>query len=113
MADNKMASKEAGKALAEALKANLTLKELDVSGNTWEDEIGKPKGDGPGFAQELAFGVATSRAMTKLTISGDDDDDDESKPVTIETTMTKADFSGKNLHAAGAIMLAAFLPKCR
>ena len=68
MADNKMASKEAGKALAEALTANSTLKELDVSSNTWT-ERGRPKGDGPGFAQELAIGVAASRALTSLNIS--------------------------------------------
>ena len=48
--------------------------------------------------------------MKKLTISGDDS---RSKPVTIETSMTEADFSGKYLKASGAIMVAAFLPKCR
>ena len=36
-----------------------------------------------------------------------------SNPVTIETSMTEADFSGKYLMASGAIMLAAFLPKCQ
>ena len=54
--------------------------------------------------------LPTIRAMTKLTISGDYD---ESEPVTIESSMTEADFSGKILQASGAIMLAAFLPKCR
>ena len=67
MGNNKMASKEAGKALAEALKANLTLKELDVSGNTWE-EWGETKGDGPGFAQELADGVKNNGAMVSVNI---------------------------------------------
>ena len=52
----------------------------------------------------------TKGALTKLTISGDES---YSKPVTIKTSMTEADFSGKNLGASGAIMLAAFLPKCR
>jgi hypothetical protein len=33
--------------------------------------------------------------------------------VTIETSMTEADFSKKKLGTSGAIMLAAFLPKCR
>ena len=46
----------------------------------------------------------------KFTFSGDKYD---SKPVTIESSMTEADFSGKVLQASGAIMLAAFLPKCR
>jgi hypothetical protein len=35
-----------------------------------------------------------------------------SKPVTMETTMTVADFSEKGLGVSGAIMLSAFLPKC-
>ena len=57
--------------------------------------------------------------MTKLTISGDryyDDYDDgwkDAPPVTIEASMTEADFSGKHLGPPGAIMLAAFLPKCK
>ena len=37
----------------------------------------------------------------------------EGPPVTIETSMTEADFSKKKLGASGAIMLAAFLPKCQ
>jgi hypothetical protein len=36
-----------------------------------------------------------------------------SKPVTMETTMTEADFSGKALGLSGGIMAAAFLPKCQ
>jgi hypothetical protein len=34
------------------------------------------------------------------------------KPVTMETTMTVADFGRKFLGLSGAIMLSAFLPKC-
>ena len=33
--------------------------------------------------------------------------------VTMKTDMVAADFSGKNLGASGAIIMAAFLPKCR
>ena len=108
---NQMATKEAGKALADALAANSTLKELDVSKNTDRgDGYGFNGADGPGFAKELAIGVSANRAMKKLTISGDKS---WSKPVTIETSMTEADFSDKVLGVSGAIMLAAFLPKCR
>ena len=67
-------------------------------------------GDGPGFAKELAIGLSANGAMKKLTISGIEF---WSKPVTIETSMTEADFSDKKLGASGAIMLAAFLPKCQ
>ena len=47
--------------------------------------------------------------MSRFTFSGDHYD---SKPVTMETSMVEADFSGKVFGASGAIMVAAFLPKC-
>jgi hypothetical protein len=36
----------------------------------------------------------------------------DSKPVTMETSMAEAYFGGKGLGLSGAIMVAAFLPKC-
>ena len=55
--------------------------------------------------------------MTKFTISGEQYFDvlehKDAPPVTIEASMKEADFSGKHLGASGAIMLAAFLPKCQ
>jgi uncharacterized protein with LGFP repeats len=168
MADNRLCNKEAGKALATMLAGNTTLKEFDVSKNSYAGC------DGPGFAQEFADGIRnngalvkfairnndlgaeggkalaealkdntimkelntssnflgynsdgntemsgvidisgaipTMGAMKKLTISGDHS---RAKPVTIETSMTEADFSDKLLGTSGATMLAAFLPKCR
>jgi hypothetical protein len=64
--DNSLANKEGGRALAQALASNSTLKELDVSGN-WRggDGPGSP-GGGDGFAQELAAGIKDNGAMTKL-----------------------------------------------
>jgi hypothetical protein len=44
-----------------------------------------------------------------LTFCGCDSYGNEGKPVTIDTTMTEADFSGKGLGAAGAQILAAFM----
>jgi Ran GTPase-activating protein (RanGAP) involved in mRNA processing and transport len=61
--DNSLATKEGGKALAQALTSNSTLKELDVSNNWWRE------GDGPGFAQELAVGIKDNEALTSLDIS--------------------------------------------
>ena len=58
----------------------------------------------------VANEIKNNGALVKFTFSGDNYD---SKPVTIESSMTEADFSGKVLQASGAIMLAAFLPKCR
>jgi hypothetical protein len=48
-------------------------------------------------------------AISKFTFSGDGY---SSKPVTMETSMTEADFSRNGLRVSGAIMLSAFLPKC-
>ena len=114
VSSNKLLTKEAGKALSDAL-ANSTLKELDVSSNNWRrsGSAGPWMGDGSGFASELAVGLSTNGALAKFTFSGDGDNYDDGPPVTIETSMTEADFSNKALGVSGAIMLAAFLPKCR
>jgi hypothetical protein len=45
----------------------------------------------------------------QFTFSGDGEDNE---PVTMGTSMVEADFSGKGLGISGAIMVAAFLPKC-
>ena len=37
----------------------------------------------------------------------------DKQAVTMKTIMTEANFSGKGLGASGAIIVAAFLPKCR
>jgi Ran GTPase-activating protein (RanGAP) involved in mRNA processing and transport len=65
--DNKLATKEAGKALAAALAANSVLTELDVSSNSWNDHEGD-KGDGVGFAQELAAGIKDNGALLVLSL---------------------------------------------
>jgi hypothetical protein len=107
--DNKLLTPEAGRVLSGMLAANTVLKELDVSSNTWK-ERGMLKGDGAGFAKELAVGIRDNGALSTFTFSGDYS---SSKPVTMETTMTEADFSGKVLGASGGMMVAAFLPKCQ
>ena len=66
--DNRLATKAGGKALAQALANNSTLKELDVSSNVWK-EYGNYKGDGPGFAQELAVGIKDNGGMTSLNLA--------------------------------------------
>ena len=62
--DNKLATKEGGKALARALANNSTLKELDVSKNNWTNRAGALLGDGAGFAQELAVGIKDNGAVS-------------------------------------------------
>jgi hypothetical protein len=52
---------------------------------------------------------ATTGGISMFTFSGGDEDSD---PVTMETSMVEVDFGGKYLGVSGAIMVAAFLPKC-
>jgi Leucine-rich repeat (LRR) protein len=71
---NRMATKEAGKAIADALAVNSCIQELDVSSNNWYDgdlitNYDKPLGDGPGFAKELAVGLSANGALVKFDIS--------------------------------------------
>ena len=87
-------------AWAEAIKINTSITELNIAKNYID----------AGDAKILSPAIGANRAMKKLTISGDQS---YSKPVTIETSMTEARFSSKYLEASGAIMLAAFLPKCQ
>ena len=106
MANNNMATKEAGKALADALATNSTLKELDVSSNL-DGKIGShTKTNGRAFAQELANGVYANGALEAITFG-------DKQAVTMKTDMAEADLSGKQLGASGAMIVAAFLPKCQ
>eukprot|EP00935_MAST-01C_sp_MAST-1C-sp1_P002202 g2202.t1 len=68
ISNNEMATKEAGKALADALAGNSVLKELDVSANLDGYNANCTKTDGPGFAQELAIFLSTNGALTSLNL---------------------------------------------
>jgi hypothetical protein len=57
----------------------------------------------------LANVIKDNGAISQFTFSGDGPGN---KPVTMEISMTEADFSAKGLGKSGAIMAAAFLPKC-
>ena len=64
---NGLLSKESGKILAEMLKNNSFLQELDVSDNY----MSTPSSirDGPGFAQELAVGLSDNEALVSLNLA--------------------------------------------
>ena len=115
ISNNSIATKEAGKALADALAANSTLKELNVSKNLDGKHPVLTATDGPGFAKKLAVGVGANGALAKFAFSSYDGMGvfEEGAPVTMGASMVKADFSGKRLEVSGAIMLGAFLPKCQ
>jgi hypothetical protein len=61
MSKNNTATREAGKALGEALKGNTVLKELDVSGAGYFTGM-----DGPGFAEEISKGLSDNRAISHI-----------------------------------------------
>jgi hypothetical protein len=91
-------------ALASMLKAHPTLKSLCGGNETESDMSGKM--NTAGDAIMLVAEIVSNRAMTTITFG-------DLHIVTMKTDMTEADFSGKQLHDSGAIILAAFLPKCR
>ena len=101
---------EGTKAVAKALKGNKSMTELNISSNDMSCDSKGYIGKDMSGVMDIANAIPTMGALAKFTISGDQY---HSKPVTIETTMTEANFSGKVLQASGAIILAAFLPKCQ
>ena len=58
----------------------------------------------------LSHRPKASSSLVKLKISTGDN---EAESAVIEIGMTDADFSGKKLGAGGALVVAAFLPKCK
>ena len=68
------------------------------------------QGLGPGDAVLLASDIPDMGSLSKLTVCGNGGRrGGEGDAVTIDTTMTEADFSGKKLGAVGAQILAAFM----
>jgi hypothetical protein len=63
---NGLLNKELGRALADALKGNSILTELDVSSNY--NKYNTSSQDGPGFAQELAVGIRDNGALLVLSL---------------------------------------------
>jgi hypothetical protein len=107
---NNRLSAEGGKALAGALKGNQVMTELNIAKNRLGFKAeGYEKADMSGVVA-ISDAIPTMGALAKFTFSGDHE---YSEPVAIESSMTEADFRYKYLQASGAIMLAAFLPKCR
>ena len=89
-------SEEFIRPIASMLKANTSITDLDLSKNNLNAEA----------AKILSEDIQDNGALAKLTFSGDYS---FSKPVTVETGMTEADFSDKGLDEPGAIILAAWI----
>ena len=99
LGDNRIGGKddEPGiRALAEALQINTTITELNLAFTHLNSEC----------AYLLAPAIRSNRALETITF-GDEE------AVTMNADMTEADFNGKDLSISGAMVVAAFLPKCR
>jgi hypothetical protein len=70
--NNRLATKEAGMALATALAANSVLKELDLSSNAWTNPLNGVQLGGVGFAQQLANGIKDNGAISSLNLANND-----------------------------------------
>jgi hypothetical protein len=90
--------------LAALTKSIGNLKELNISSNFLKAE----------GVKILVPALEASRSLSSLTFNGGHTEGGQWKEgdaVTIDTTMTEADFSGKNLGVAGAQILAAFIAR--
>jgi hypothetical protein len=104
---------EGGKALAEGLKGNQAIKELNFSGNN----LGYNSNDDSDTSGIIAIAdvIPGMGALSKLIFGGEEYFDAEREeyvtpePATLEVGMTEADFSNKNLGVGGAIIISAWL----
>ena len=96
---------EGGKAIAAALKGNSIITDLNIASNGLGIKADRSAYDMSGV---IAIGnaIPTMGALETITFG-------DKQAVTMKADMTKADFSGKELGASGAIIVAAFLPKCQ
>jgi Ran GTPase-activating protein (RanGAP) involved in mRNA processing and transport len=65
--NNGLLTADGGKALADMITANTTLKELDVSSNHWFNNGWQ--GDAPGFAKSFAVGLIDNEALLSLNVA--------------------------------------------
>jgi hypothetical protein len=69
--DNRLLTAEAGQILSDMVATNTVLKDLDLSSNNWGYLLIDLKGDGPGFAQQLAVGISNNGALSYETVTID------------------------------------------
>jgi hypothetical protein len=97
-----------GKALAEGLKGNQMITELNISNNSlgWTNFVGI---DVSGVIA-LADVIPDMGALSKLIFGGDPDPyGSHYEPAVLEVGMTEADLNQKNLGVGGAIIISAWL----
>jgi hypothetical protein len=103
--------------LASELPGKRAISSLDLSSNRIGGYYEYYHDDGSGYGsytatpegpKVIADAIRDMGAMSSFTFSGDY----SNEPVAMETSMTEVHFAGKGLGESGAIMVAAFLPKC-
>jgi hypothetical protein len=93
--------------IASGIAYNITVITFDI--NDIAFDIAENASDIADIDYDIDYDISDNGAISTFTFSGDRHD---SKPVTMESSMVEAYFGGKHLGASGAIMAAAFLPKC-
>ena len=99
LAGNKLEA-EGAKHVAEAIKVNVSALRFDW----YHFELDLTSGS-TAVVYGYSYYNTTKGALETITFG-------TYGAVTMKTDMTKGDFSGKGLGASGAIIVAAFLPKC-
>jgi Ran GTPase-activating protein (RanGAP) involved in mRNA processing and transport len=122
LSQNGIIQREVGTVLADMLKANTVLTNLDIS----DCAYCTAGPDGAGFARELAVGIRGNGALTSLHVGNNDIPEKEMRQIMAiamhmgsmkilceipfkDKTLTELDVSGKNLGSEGALVVAEYL----
>jgi Ran GTPase-activating protein (RanGAP) involved in mRNA processing and transport len=122
LSQNGIIKREVGTVLADILKANTVLTNLDIS--YCADYTAGP--DSAGFARELAVGIKDNKALTSLHVGKNNIPEKEMKEIMAiamrmdsikalcevpfkDKTLTELDVSGKNLGMEGVLLVAEYL----
>jgi hypothetical protein len=95
---------EGGKALAEGLEGNQHLTDLDISWNGLHINANGSSDRTMSASIAIADAVEGMHALRKFCFN---------ESARMEVSMIECDFSSKCLSGGGAVLLAAFLPKCK
>ena len=96
---------DGGKALFEALKGNQVIKAINVAGNYLSYNASGGQSDMSGVIA-ISDAIPTMGALETITFG-------DKQATTMKADMTEAGLSGKELGISGAVIVAAFLPKCQ
>ena len=106
---------EGAKAVAEALKGNQIMTELNISGNRMTTNSYN-YGSQMSGVMAIADAIPTMGALSKVIFGGDtysnssaNWEDVTPEPAILEVGMTEADLSNKNLGTGGAIIVGAWI----